>query len=277
MSLIREHSGLRDAWVDTHPDVPKTFHPSTSALDALHTFGITADSPINTYSAAKPLDDYAKQFLGKRLDYILYRPPIHSLLSFKTPVLEPTQSDVVFTELIPGKSHSYSDHFGVEATFSIHLPEGQSGDINNPSNIEIPAPAPNAITKNRPSGARFDPSQQLSSVPNLQPHLPSGLSDVSITTSIQALTTCYRLSRSRSRLYLSVFLACLFLIVALIVGSVWIPYPWMNPVVLLATTALAWWATTMLYVGFIYGNWEVNVLANVIEELELYKETVRRD
>jgi len=277
MVLIKEHSGLRDAWEDTHPDVPATFAPNTPPLEVLHTFGVTADSPINTYTAAKPLDEYAKQFLGKRLDYILYRPPIHSLLSSKSPVLEPKQSDVVFTEHVPGKSHSYSDHFGLEATFSIHLPDGQLGSVNNPSDIDVPAPAPNTITKNRPSGAKFDPSRQVSAVSNILPQLPPGLSDASITTTVQALTTCYRLSRSRSRLYLFVFLACLFLIISLIVGSAWLPYSWINPIFLLATTVLAWWATTMLYVGFIYGNWEVNVLVNIIEELELYRETVRRD
>lgn len=277
MALIKDHSGLRDAWEDTHPNVPTTFDPSMPPLEALHTFGITADSPINTYSAGKPLDDYARQFLGKRLDYILYRPPIHSLLSSKTPVLEPTQSEVVFTEHVPGKSHSYSDHFGVEATFSIRLPGGRPGNVKNPSDIEVPAPAPNTITGNRPSGTKFDPSQQITAAPNLQSQLPLGLSDASITTTVQALTTCYRTARSRSRLYLSTFVACLFLIIALIVGSAWLPHPWINPIFLLATTALAWWATTMLYVGFIYGNWEVNVLVNIIEELELYKETTRRD
>ena len=259
----------------THPNVPATVNPNTSPREALHTFGITIDSPTNTYSAAKPLDEYARQFLGKRVDYILYRPPIRSFLSSETPVLNPTQSDVVFTEHVPGKSHSYSDHFGLEATFSIHLPEGRTGNVN-PSDVEVSAPAPNAI-ENRPSGAKFDPSQQVSSMPNLQPHLPPELSDVSIATTIQALTTCYRLSRSRSRLYLSVFLACLFLIIALIVGSAWLPHSWINPICLLTTTVLAWCATTMLYAGFIYGDWEVNVLVNVIEELELYKEIVKRN
>ena len=249
MVLIKQHSGLRDAWEDTHLDVPPSFQPNTPPLEVLHTFGVTADSPINTYSAAKPLDDYARQFLGKRLDYILYRPPIDSFLSSTSPVLKPTQSDVVFTEHVPGKSHSYSDHFGLEVTFSIHLP----------------------------SGAEHGSSQQISAVPNLQPELPPGLTGASIDTTIQALTTCYRLSRSRSRFYLTVFLVCLFLIVTLIVGSAWLPHPWINPIFLLATTALAWWATTMLYVGFIYGNWEVGVLVNVIEELELYRETAGRD
>jgi sphingomyelin phosphodiesterase 2 len=30
----------------------------------------------------------------------------------------------------------------------------------------------------------------------------------------------------------------------------------------------------MLYVGFVYGRWEVNALMNVIEELELYQKSM---
>jgi len=277
MSIIEDHSGLRDAWTGTHQNVPTAFPPNMPPLEAVHTFGITADSPANTYSAGKPLDDYARQFQGKRLDYVLYRPPIHSLLSSKTPVLEPVQSDVVFTEHVPGKSYSFSDHFGLEATFSIHLPEGKPGDVHNPSDIEVPAPAPNTITENRPPGAKFDPSQQVSAIPNLQSNPPPGLNDASMTTLIQALTTCYRLSRSSLRLYLSVFFVCLVVIIGLTVGSAWLPYSWINPIFLFATTVLAWLATTMLYAGFLYQNYEANTLVNVIEELELYRGTIRRD
>ena len=277
MSIIEDHSGLRDAWAGTHQNVPTTFPPNTPPLEAVHTFGITADSPANTYSAGKPLDDYARQFQGKRLDYVLYRPPIHSLLSSKTPILEPVQSDVVFTEHVPGKPYSFSDHFGLEATFSIHLPEGQPGDVRNPSDVEVPAPAPNTITESRPQGAKFDPSQQVSSIPNLQPNPPPGLNDASMTTLIQALTTCYRHSRSSLRLYLSIFFVCLVVIIGLTVGSAWLPYSWINPIFLFATTVLAWLATTMLYAGFLYQNYEANTLVNVIEELELYRGTIRRD
>jgi sphingomyelin phosphodiesterase 2 len=277
ISVIKDHSGLRDAWADTHPNVPTTFSPNMTPLDTLHTFGVTADSPANTYSAGKPLDDYAKQFMGKRLDYVLYRPPVHSLRSSKTPVLEPTQSDVVFTEHVPGKHYSFSDHFGLEATFSIHLPEGQPGNVNNPSDIEVPAPAPNTITKNRPLGAKLDPSQQVSAVPNLQSNPPPGLSDASVTTLIQALTTSYRILRSNSRVNLVVFFVSLAVIFGLIISSAWLPHSWINPIFLLATTVLAWLATTMLYAGFLYGNYEANTLVNIIEELELYRGTIRRD
>jgi sphingomyelin phosphodiesterase 2 len=221
--------------------------------EALHTFGVTADSPTNTYSAGKPLDGYAKQFMGKRLDYVLYRPPAHALRSSKAPVLEPTQCDVVFTEHVPGKSYSFSDHFGLEVTFSIHLPGGQPGD------------------------AKLNPSQQISSLPNIQFNLTPGLSDASITTLIQALTSSYRISRSKKRLYLSIFFSSLFVIIALIVGSAWSSYSWITTIFLLVTTALAWLATTMLYAGFLYCNYEANTLDNIIEELELYRGTTRRD
>lgn len=274
MAVIKDHSGLRDAWADTHPDVPAIFPPSMTSLEALHTFGVTADSPVNTYSAGKPLDGYAKQFMGKRLDYVLYRPPVHSLRSSKTPVLEPTQSDVVFTERVPGKSYSFSDHFGLEATFSIRLPEGQPGDVTDPSDIEVPAPAPNTITNNRPPGAKFGISQQVAAAPNLQANPPPGLSDTSITTLIQALTISYRHSRSSSRANLVVFFVCLAVIVGLTVSSAWLPYSWINPIFLFVTTVLAWLATTMLYVGFLYGNYEANTLDNIIEELELYRGTL---
>jgi sphingomyelin phosphodiesterase 2 len=30
----------------------------------------------------------------------------------------------------------------------------------------------------------------------------------------------------------------------------------------------------MLYVGFVYGRWEVNALMSVIEEIELYQKSV---
>ena len=246
-------------------------------LEALHAFGITADSPVNTYSAGKPLDDYARQFMGKRLDYVLYRPPIHSLRSSKTPVLKPTHSDVVFTENVPGKSYSFSDHFGLEATFSIHLPEGQPGKVNNPSDIEVPAPASNTIAENRRPGAKFDPSQQVAAVPNLQSNPPPGLNDASIAALIQALTTSYRHCRSSSRANLIVFFICLVAIAGLIVGSAWLPYSWINPIFLFVTTVLAWLATTMLYVGFLHGNYEANTLDNIIEELEFYRGTIRED
>ena len=250
ISIIKDYSRFRDAWVDTHPNAPAVISQNMTPVDAVHTFGITADSPSNTYSAGKPLDDYARQFSGKRLDYVLYGAPVHPLRSSRTPVLESIKSDVVFTEHVPGKPYSFSDHFGLEATFSIRSPEGQPGDANEPS---------------------------VAAAPNAQTDSPPGLSDASVTTLIQALTTFYRISRSNQRVYLAIFFISLFVIIGLIVGSAWLPHSWINPIFLFVTTVLAWLATTMLYAGFLYCNYEANTLDNVIEELELYRRTIRRD
>jgi sphingomyelin phosphodiesterase 2 len=47
-----------------------------------------------------------------------------------------------------------------------------------------------------------------------------------------------------------------------------------TPFVVLGSAAATWLGTTMLYVGFVYGRWEVNALMNVIEEFELYQKSV---
>jgi sphingomyelin phosphodiesterase 2 len=167
----------------------------------------------------------------------------------------------VFTEHVPGKPYSFSDHFGLEATFSIHLPEGQPGNVNDPSDIEVPAPAPNTITKNRPPGAKLDPSQQVSAVPNLQQaNPPPGLSDASVTTLIQALTTSYRISRSNHESIWSVFFVSLFLIIGLIVGSAWLPHSWINPSSFSPRRCWRGWRRRCCTPGSYTGNYEANTL-----------------
>ena len=49
---------------------------------------------------------------------------------------------------------------------------------------------------------------------------------------------------------------------------VWFPF-YLNPAMYLAPVVVAWYGTTMPYVGFMYGNWEANALMNIIDrELE---------
>ena len=45
----------------------------------------------------------------------------------------------------------------------------------------------------------------------------------------------------------------------------------------LATAAVAWYGTTVPYVGFSYGNWEAKALMNIIEELELCRASAALD
>ncbi|EEB86617.1 hypothetical protein MPER_16363, partial [Moniliophthora perniciosa FA553] len=100
---------------------------------------------------------------------------------------------------------------------------------------------------------------------------PTDLSHESITTTIQALAGCYRFAKQRGQRELYIFGLCIFLLIVIIVGSAFFPHAWINPIFILLTIVLSWLGTTMLYEGFLYGNWECNALMNVIEELEIYK------
>lgn len=198
----------------------------TNSLQAIQQLGLTADSPLNSWSASK---SHAQGILGKRLDYILYRQPKQR--SQDLPSLRATDIKAVFTEHVPGQNYSFSDHFGLEATLEI---------VGEPI------------------------------------HHPTGeLSDATIVAVVQALTNCYRDSRTRSRKELAAFGVSLFVVLAVTIGTAWLPRPWLTPIFILLTAFASWLATTMLYEGFIYGNWERNALMTVIEDLELYRKTRR--
>ena len=241
ITVLHEHAALSDSWLVTHPNVDALLS-ATTPLDAIVKHGVTADSPLNSYSAGKSLDAHASRFLGKRLDYILYRQPQRPNES--CPVIAASECKVVMTKKVPGYNFSFSDHFGIEATLEIEVPD----EDRHPSDWRTPSPP--------------GPS---SPVP------PSELSSASTATIIQALTACYRFARQRARRELSIFGLCLFLLLAITIGTAWLPRSWIDPIFSLLTIFSAWLATTMFYEGFLYGNWECNALMNVIEELEVYR------
>ncbi|KZP28800.1 DNase I-like protein [Athelia psychrophila] len=233
MTVIRDHAALSDAWVVSHPSPSDISVDMTSSQDMIQHYGVTADSPVNSYSAGKPLDPHARKFLGKRLDYILYRQPVGPAAARDTPLLTCSSTRVTLTEPVPGHDFSYSDHFGLEATLDI-----------------IPVQEPSAA-----------PISTLAS---------SQLTSASIDTVVQALTACHTFSQRRSNRELAVFGLCILLLLGLIPASAVVP-AWASPVLMLVTVVVAWYATTMFYEGFLYGRWELNALMNVIEELEIHQ------
>ena len=236
MRVIHEHTGLIDSWTESHGNTTPPALDGTPE-SAIHAFGITADSPLNSYSAGKPLDPTARKHQGKRLDYIFYRHP--TLLDETKPRLSCTESKVTFTERIPGTQISYSDHFGLEAVIEVRLP---STNHSTSSTIAVPIP---------------------------------DISDESIQTIVHALMACYRISAHRSRVELCTFVGGLFVLVAVTIGSAFLPHAWINPIFILFSVATTWYSTTLLYSGFLFGNWERRALTNVIEELELLKASRR--
>ncbi len=222
MTVIRDHAGLTDSWTLVHPLQPNVI---TDPMQAIQQLGLTADSPLNTWSASK---SHARGILGKRLDYVLYRQPTRP--GQAVPRLRATEIKVALTSNVPGQTFSFSDHFGLEAT------------------LEVSSPT--------------DGTPQESA---------SSLSDATIATVIQNLTTCYRDSSNRSRKELIILGVSLVVLIAVAIGTAWLPRSWANPIFIVLTIVLSWLGTTMLYEGFIFGNWERNSLMNVVEDLEVYR------
>lgn len=179
---------------------------------------ITCDSPRNTWTKGKKLDPFAVHHGGKRLDYILFRGPTN--LPNR---LACTSSHVTFTELARNLHVSYSDHFGVEATFSI-------------------APA----TGDRPSEVRQKCESKVDVLQRALRPLYESLHD----------------AHAMQKRHMGVFLLLLALDVVLIAGvscaSAWLWFgrsvaPSIIISVLIVLTS--WAATTALYSGVVWGEW----------------------
>jgi sphingomyelin phosphodiesterase 2 len=223
-------------------------------------YGVTADSPLNTYSAGKHLDVHAHALQGKRLDYILFRDPAPPLApAAPLPTLVADSARVLLTDPIPGLPFSYSDHFGVAATLQIKHPP----DVHNPTLSDDELREPQKHTPPTISSLSAPAPVQIA----------AKLAAADANTVLGALTTCYHYSRARAKRHLFIFGLSIAALIFLVVTSNRFP-PTTTPFVVLGGAVATWLGTTMLYVGFVYGRWEVHALMNVIEELELYQKSL---
>jgi sphingomyelin phosphodiesterase 2 len=162
LEFIRAHANVQDAWWATHnlsspavpifpiplPLPPAKQESATSALAAIHEHGVTADSPLNSWSAGKPLDTVARRHLGKRLDYVLYRGP-DAQVGWE---LVANEAKVVMTERMPDLGVSLSDHFGVEVELVLtpsRVSTSNTTEFEAASNPLPPLPIPPPIARTR--------------------------------------------------------------------------------------------------------------------------------
>ncbi|KAH7338788.1 DNase I-like protein [Rhizoctonia solani] len=246
MQFIYTMTGLRDAWGSTHgsfvlPQADGVHSPHHAVSDR----GVTADSPLNSYSKGKVFDDHARKYLGKRLDYILFRPPT-SKPSEYTHELRCRETSVAFTHHVPGTEISFSDHFGVTATFEC-VPVHRSGQNGH-----------RPITP--PRGTSYSPSTR---------------SEV-LEYAISTMGAAYASARKDTHQKLKWFAALVVLLIALIIGSAWVPESGVNPVLILVGAVMTWGGTTLLYAGFLGGGWETRALMRTMEELEMLLQAEER-
>jgi sphingomyelin phosphodiesterase 2 len=88
-----------------------------------------------------------------------------------------------------------------------------------------------------------------------------------------ALKTHLKHSSVRARWEQRIFIACVVFLVLIFIGTAWSPKGFLTPLFVFLVAVVTWVGTTMFYVGFLYGRWEVSVLQNVIEEMEPYAQS----
>ncbi|CAE7117612.1 unnamed protein product [Rhizoctonia solani] len=214
LEFIRSHAKVQDAWWATHnlssPAVPIVFPipkdgAATSALAAIHEHGVTADSPLNSWSAGKPLDAVARRHLGKRLDYVLYRGP-DARAEYE---LVASEAKVVMTERMADLGVSLSDHFAVEVVLEI-APAGVS---TQPAEIEF------VQTKSsQPIEAELIQSAEILSPLPIPPPV-SRTRALILHDALHVLHAAIPASYAASTAYLTTGLACAFSLVALAVAA----------------------------------------------------------
>ncbi|SNX83858.1 related to ISC1 - Inositol phosphoSphingolipid phospholipase [Melanopsichium pennsylvanicum] len=257
MGLLKNVGGLYDSFLDSHPDLGE----QTISLDAvqgggtqgrrpdperaIEDLGVTCDSPLNTWTAGKKLDERATKAAGKRLDYILYRGPLQDSkgarkgLAFAASVsnrgrLSCKSSKVVMTDIVPGQQCSFSDHFGVESVFDI---------ISHPS--------------------------EDSTIASVDESARKVVQHRVLTSSLHALAGAFAASRSTQMSHFYVFGFALLLAVGLTVASIFQPLGGVNPVFVLLAVVAGWGGTTMLYSAVVWGEWEKRTLRTFMELIEL--------
>lgn len=267
ITLLQSYGRLRDAWTASHPNCLSSIATSEASYrNAIKEEGITCDSLINTFTASKNAANRGAKGFGKRLDYILYRPAAKRIIRsdrhdrcrtewVDDQTITCDHCQVILTDPIPVFGYSYSDHFAVEASFTVFPSESiirpESKDSDHPSNDQISRKTTSTTTI---------PAPQLTSE-----HLSNCMS---------ALMTKYRSSQRSSQLQLGLFVLCLILVPGVSVGASFQPLRYLNWIFTLFSLFLGGFGITMLYSGFLAGNWERSAIQEICDQIELELESL---
>ncbi|KAH9443430.1 hypothetical protein Pst134EA_015661 [Puccinia striiformis f. sp. tritici] len=259
ITLLQSHGQLRDSWTTSHVDGQTTHTTNESSFrTAVEEEGMTCDSMINTFTASKNAANRGAKGYGKRLDYILYRPaakrvsgrdPLQSNRShthfIDDQIIRCDFSKVILTEPIPVFGFSYSDHFAVEASFTVYPTQPSSG-----------------VDSDEPIDQR---ATQESNQTDIRP--PS-LTCEQINNCISALMIKYRSSERSSQIQLSLFIICIILVPGISIAASFQPLKYLNWIFTLLSCGVGGLGMTMLYSGFLAGNWERSAIQEICDQLE---------
>lgn len=255
VALLKNYAGLRDAFQEVHPGCDEPAPAGLSAENALTTLGMTCDSPLNSWSAGKPIPASVLAQGGKRLDYVFYGAP-----EGRAP-LRCTRADVTLTDRIDG-GLSYSDHFGLAVTFAAG---GAGGAGAGGEGGDEHAGQHNAQRETHP----------LAHVPYSDDDVPADVGGhggsaaaQSVRKALAVMREYYPEATRRAKAFVEVTVACVLLEIALAVGSAWQPKSWIQPIFTVAAFVLGIAGATALYVGWLWGRWEKGLLDECVAQME---------
>ncbi|CAG8583962.1 176_t:CDS:2 [Diversispora eburnea] len=244
--LITQNGQMTDAWQSQHSSTPGS--DSTTSItqpqgglsgtdpnSAIVQKGVTSNSPINTWT--KRSRKQSARDLGQRIDYIFYR---------KTSRFWCSGSRVVFVEKIPELNCSYSDHFGVEATFAL---------VGRDKNSVIPL----SVWEQVPYTLRELDSRTLK---NIIDYFNKDLINSQRTSRLQLLLFWFSL-------LLVIFLIAIELLIA--IGTI-SAKAWISIIIIVVIGPLAVFGSIIGSIGFLSGNTEQNVLSQLIEEVKTFND-----
>lgn len=252
INLLISHGNLNDAWSACHPPGSENVAISASepsAEEAITYNGITCDSPLNTWSAAKKFGEDVIRAKGKRLDYVLYRNAGRGVAGG----LRPQDCTVVAMEPVRSLGCSLTDHFGVEALFEI----SSSSSLGKPTGTDASEPRRSSDLALEPIPSRPPPSQV-------------------ITLARAAITIYSQRSFKSSHIQLLVFAMSLVGIPVLSVAASFQPIKWLNWIFVLLGIGNGVVGATFLYTGFVGGRWEKSALQNVLNDMAIELDRIGR-
>ncbi|KAI5452785.1 phospholipase C type enzyme [Naganishia albida] len=207
-------------------------------------------------------------------------PPIAESME-SAPILTCQSCRVVLTDLVPGKPYSYSDHFGLLATFAVLPPDAVNDPLTNPEAPQhrpLPTDYNNTaplvqIASNEASASQPDVSRTKQESSSRQTAINAFFNSPTkaetIRNAIDVLNLYSGISARNSRFQLRLFGLSICAALALTISSAWQPKSYIQPIWTLLGVATGALGATMLYVGFVWGRWEANLLKEIIAQMEL--------
>ncbi|KAI7900348.1 Endonuclease/exonuclease/phosphatase [Cokeromyces recurvatus] len=236
-TILKNHGFMTDSWLEIHKDemansLKRLENNELTDSECIQLFGITCDSPLNTWTKHFLKQQAHVKEMGDRLDYIFYR---------HTPKISCIESRVALEGYITHTEMSYSDHFAVHSLFKI------KGDV--------------AVTDD-------DAALVLLANPCFTKLLPETLQTMLILLEKDLIKAKRTANTILNFFLLSVFII-LGLFITQIIIIYYHQTLFMNAIYSLLLILFSIIATVCLVVGFVFGKMEQRSLRQYITDMEV--------